>query len=127
MCGVCDEGEDDDSDVESPPEPQQCQPLDDEAHELLSQWAHKTVVQVKGKKRPQSARAVSIESMEQLHRLLTSGTKISKIVHATRKSKGSHKLPPNVDLKDDEVLVLVDSGSRSTPPTLLVTSRPSLT
>ena len=80
----------------------------------LQTWAHKTIVKFQNPKKENQGKKVVVNSLTQLDKLLLGKSKVAKLAAAATQKKDSGKannILPDVDLEDDEVLALVDSGS----------------
>lgn len=86
--------------------------LDEEAHRLLSNWDHRTFVDIRKKKSRLSQKAFSVHSADDLDKLFDNGSKIAKMVaKGNPKNFEDDNRLPDIPLEDDEMVALVDSGS----------------
>ena len=87
--------------------------IDSDVLQHLSGWAHRTNVLVRPKPDKAEQKSYTVLNAEQLDRLLKDKSRISKLASVPSK-KRLQKIKdnlPNIPLEDDEILVLVDSGS----------------
>ena len=97
MCGTCGDCEDEHEG-------------DDEGEEqmlnVLNQWAHRTVFKLKNQQ-GKEVRTFVVSTEQQLDQMLGSRSRIAKIAEGRKNNLKT----PDVPLEDDEVLMLVDSGT----------------
>ena len=83
--------------------------------EILSNfgnWAHKTFIEVKRKKNRAAPKSYSIQTPQDLDKMLDERNKIAKIAAQSNQNNfSSTDHLPNIPLEDDEMVMLVDSGS----------------
>ena len=85
--------------------------LDQETHDMINKWAHRTFIQVK-RKPQKKATSVLVQSIDELSKLMKSNSKVSRIAALPKKKMQKVvSSMPNIHLEDDECLALVDSGS----------------
>ena len=78
----------------------------------LGGWAHKTFIETKRKKNKAAPKTYSIQTSQDLDKMLDEKSKVAQIAAKSNQSNfsGADHLP-NIPLEDDEMVMLVDSGS----------------
>ena len=85
--------------------------LEEETHAALKGWAHRTFIEVK-KRSKHKPKTCAIHSAEDLDKMLEDKNKVAKMaVRSSTQNFHDHSHLPNVELEEDEMLALVDSGS----------------